>query len=97
MIPGLSKLKVKNFIAPPELIKKIKRSLERVTDLSPSDSFVNAVLEQNSGGYSCEISVNSSQNRWSVLRAANFPADAVMAAVGSVLNDLTSWKKDRFK
>ena len=92
----LPKLKFTNFTATPELLKKMKRSLERLTDLSPSDSYVRATMVQNAAGYSCEITVNSTQKRWNVLKAGKVPAEALMNAVGSVLNDLTLWKKDRF-
>lgn len=87
----------KNFNPTPALVKHFKKALDRLIELAPYDSHVKTTLEEKAGGYECEISINSTQKRWSVLKASAAPAEALMEAMGSVLNDLTSWKKNRFK
>jgi hypothetical protein len=92
----IPKLKLKNFNPTPDVMKILKRSMDRLIDLAPSDSYVGTIIEERAGAYHCEISVNSTQKRWSVLKKAALPAEALVEAVGSLLKDLTTWKKNRF-
>lgn len=92
----IPKLKLKNFNPTPDVMKILKRSMDRLIDLAPSDSYVGTIIEERAGAFHCEINVNSTQKRWSVLKAGAAPAEALIEAVGSLLKDLTTWKKNRF-